>query len=116
MNLESESHMHHLNRIINEAIAAGADGIEFERNRGTLEIAIMFGNSGIGSVLKDRRVIDEVLDEIYERAGMAEKLRGRFTFSCNGEDYIVHVRQYESFGETCYELKFKTPGPKPSRR
>jgi hypothetical protein len=98
-----------LTRILEQAVDAGVDIVQLERNRGTLEIMFCSGNTGIGSVLNDRTKADNLLETIYDLAGLEKKVRGKFKITLKENEYTIQAKQYESFGETCIELKFVKP-------
>lgn len=50
-----------LQRILEDAIDAEADAVELEYVDGGLEICYMIGNTGLGRVLTDDDLIDEII-------------------------------------------------------
>lgn len=98
-----------LSQILRDAAKAGVDSVHFEWESEGLEIMFRTGNTGFGSVLSDRPKASTLLQTIIDLAGLQEKGRGKFKMTLNGNEYTIQARQYESFDETCFELKFVKP-------
>jgi hypothetical protein len=95
-----------LEAIIENAIEGNATAVELEYVDGGLEIMIMFGNSGIGTVMEDGELIEETIGMLIEKAGLEEETRGEMEWQYKGKMYRIRVQEYENFGETAYRLKF----------
>jgi len=93
-----------LQSILEEAITHGADSIELEYVAEGLEVTLMFGNSGLGSVLDDRRLAGEIIALIVERARLHKRSRGVMDWAYGGKSYRIKIEEYENFGESAFRL------------
>ena len=48
-----------------------------------------------------------VIEQIVQRAGLARKSKGKMQVKLLGKDYEVSVEEYDSFGESAFNLKLK---------
>ena len=93
-----------LQSILEGAVNAGADSVELEYVTEGLEVAYMFGNRGMGSVLKDRTLVSGIIGLIIERAKLQDKSRGVMEWASGDKMYRIKVEEYESFGESAFRL------------
>lgn len=94
--------------ILDRAVAAGADAVEFEYASGSgLEVTFMCGNTGLGEILHDRDLKSALMTSIVKSTGLRASRRGRMTTTLRGHEYTVHAESYDSFGETAFRLTFK---------
>jgi len=96
----------YLDRLLHEVVEAGADTVELERIPEGLEICFMAGGSGLGNVLKDRTLDHELVDFVVSRAGLRRRVKGQMNWNIFGKDHLITVEEYDSFGESCFRLKF----------
>jgi hypothetical protein len=97
-----------LTEILAAAVAACADAVTLEyASGGGLEVMAFAGNSGVGYVLA-RELVSQVIKSLYEEK---KKGRGKLRVPLDGQDYVVSVTTYDSFGETAHRLTFR-----PARR
>lgn len=99
--------MEKLQRIIIAAIENGADTIEMEYVMEGLEITYMIGNTGMGRVIENRDEIDEIISGLIEQANLERKSRGIMEWRYKSRK--IYVEEYESFGDTAFRLKIKSP-------
>jgi hypothetical protein len=92
-----------LGGILEEAIDAGANVVELEYVDSGLEACYMFGNMGIGTLIKPE-LEGEVISIIVKKAKLGKRLSGKMQMELNGEKHSIIVEEYESFGETAFKL------------
>ncbi|SPE63056.1 hypothetical protein SBV1_950007 [Verrucomicrobia bacterium] len=109
---ESQRATDYLNGLLHEAVESGADTVELERVPEGLEICFLAAESGIGTVLKDRALEEELFDLIIRRGKLGNRGRGKMDWNVLGEDRRITVEQYDSFGEACFRLKLDKPQPR----
>jgi hypothetical protein len=98
-----------LQSLLEEAVAGGANSIELEYVDEGLEITHVVGNSGIGSVMDDRLLAEELIGLIVERAKLQNKSRGVIDWAYRGKSYKITVAEYENFGESAFKLLLERP-------
>jgi len=94
-----------LTEILETALDSEADSVTLEYADGGLEVCFMFGNVGGGGVLVDRELEEEVVGCIVSQARLENKPRGKMKMQLRGVDHTIVVREYDSFGESAFELK-----------
>lgn len=99
----------YLDDLLHDAFEVGADTIEFERVPGGLEVCILRAGTGLGRVLKDPKFESELIELIVERAGLEERVHGKLKWKINGQDCVIAVEEYDSFGESCFRLTLGKP-------
>ena len=95
-----------LQRMLEDALKAGADAVELEYVSEGLEVSYAYGNIGIGSVITDPKVARTIIDDLIECAGLEEKTDGRMSVELLGKVRIVSVEEWDSFGESAFRLTF----------
>ena len=95
----------YLDRLLHEAVEAGADTVELERVPEGLEICFLADGSGIGTVLKDRALEAQLIELIVRRAGLEDRVKGKMNWNIFGKNCRITVEEYDSFGESCFRLK-----------
>ena len=98
-----------LQSLLEEAIADGTNSIELEYVDEGLEITHVIGNSGVGSVVDDRLLAEELIGLIVERAKLQNKSRGVIDWAYRGKSYKITVVEYENFGESAFKLLLEKP-------
>ena len=94
-------------RVLEEAIRAGADSVGLEYEDRNWIVYHNFGNTGLGAARIAKELQWDVINQIYERAGLSRKSKGKMQVSLLGKDYNVAVKTHESFGESVYHLTLK---------
>ena len=96
-------------RLLKEALEANADSIRLEYEETGLGVNFFRGQFGnlVEIIPRDRE--QEVIDVLIERAGMATKPKGRIRLELNGREHVIAVKEFQSFGETAYLLRFRKP-------
>jgi hypothetical protein len=60
---------------------------------------------GAGRIADDLK--QAVIEELVKRAGLSRKSRGKKQVTLVGKDYEITVEEYDSFGESAYNLTLK---------
>lgn len=100
-----------LQTYLEEAVEAGANAIVLEYVPEGLEVCFMFGDTGAGRVLKDSKLAGDLMQLIFDRAGLDTKPKGTMTWLVHGQPLGIAVEQYDSFGECAFRLKLKKKAP-----
>jgi hypothetical protein len=104
-----------LTELLEPAVSDGADAVTLEYQRDGLEVTFMFGNTGVGGIVCNRASGIELLNFIEKTAKLRSKLTGTMSLTLNGKEHTIYVREYDSFGETAFELRLTKPEPKKRR-
>lgn len=96
-----------LEAYLEKAVDVGATGIIFEYVPEGLEVCFMFGNSGVGTILRNRELGSSVMVLIGRRSRIGFKPRSTLSWMLRGEKRRIVVEQYDSFGETAFRLELK---------
>lgn len=97
--------------IVDRAVETGADSVSIEfAQEGGLEVIFMFGNTGFGDILVGPDLEAEVMQLIYDRAGLENQAKGVLHWTSRGRGLKILVEEYDSFGETAYTLAFPKGG------
>jgi hypothetical protein len=59
---------------------------------------------GLGAGSIPENLQQAVIDEIVQRAGLKRKSRGKMPVTLGGSEYEVIVEEYDSFGESAFNL------------
>jgi hypothetical protein len=95
-----------LQRILDLAVEERVDEILFEwASGGGLEVTWMCGNSGIGQVIEDTKLGEEVLGLIVDGAELERKISGNLHWKVQGEERAFKVETYDNFGERAFRLR-----------
>ena len=100
-------------RILGEAVQIGATRIGIEYEDRDLVVYFYSGNTGIGAPRIAEGLEQAVINEIYKRAGLARKPKGKFPVTLSGNDYEVTVEEYMSFDESAFNLTVMKRKKKP---
>lgn len=109
---QSEQAADYLDRILCQAVEAGADTVELERVPEGLEICFRAASTGIGTVLKDRKLESGLFELVVGRAGLESRAKGTMNWNIRSEDRAIAVEEYDSFGESCFRLKLGKARPR----
>jgi hypothetical protein len=106
---ETERAVEYLNRILHQAVDAGAATVELERVPEGLEISFIAGGSGSGTLLKDSELESELIELLVVRAGLEDQPKGKLKWNIHGQERAISVEEYDCFGESCFRLKLGRP-------
>jgi hypothetical protein len=90
-----------------KAVSVRASEVTLERVSEGLEVTLMFGNTGIGSVVADRNDENEMVGYICDAAKLDERDRGKFELQLCGAMHTIRVERYDLFGESAFRLKVR---------
>jgi hypothetical protein len=94
-------------RVLEEAVGTGATSVGLEYKGRELMVFHNFGNTGLGVARIPPELQQAVIEEMVNRAGLSRKSRGKMQVSLLGKDYEVIVQEYDSFGESAFNLILK---------
>ena len=104
---KSERAFQHLVRVLEEAVRAGADSVGLEREGGDLMAVQYSKSSGLALGPIPEELEQALVDEIIDRAGLADTARGEMQINLAGKDYKVIVDERDDFGETSFSFLLK---------
>jgi hypothetical protein len=94
-------------RVLEEAAGAGVNSIGLEYKGRELMVFHQAGPLGLGA----GRIADDlkqaVIEELVKRAGLSRKSKGKMQVSLLGKDYEIAVEEYDSFGESAFNLTLR---------
>ena len=90
-----------LSEFIQKAISLNADRLEIEYKDGQEWITAFCGNMGLGIGSVDSTDRDKLFEEL-------KQLRKSKRVTLLGKVYRLTFSKYESFGETVYQMRWKT--------
>ena len=90
-----------LSDFLQKAISLNADRLEIEYKDGEEWITAFRGDMGLGIGSVDSRQRDKLIEEL-------EQFRKSKRVTLLGKEYRLKFSEYESFGETVYEIQWKT--------
>src|SRR5215831_8846705 len=102
-------------RVLEEAIRAGVDSVGLEYKGRDLMVFHNFGSTGLGASRIPQELQQDVIAELVKRAGLSRKSRGKMQVRLLGKDYEAVVEEYDSFGESAYNLTLKDRKKKADR-
>jgi hypothetical protein len=94
-------------RVLEEAVRAGVNSIGLEYKGRELMVFHQAGPLGLGASRIPQEVQQDVIAELVKRAGLSRKSRGKMQVSLLGKDYEITVEEYDSFGESAFNLTLK---------
>ncbi len=94
-------------KIIELAIHEDADSVTIEYDDEGLEICNWIGTLGIGEILVDRDVEQNLIQYIVDTAKLENKTKGRILIEIDGIEYTINVEEYFNFGESAFKLLIK---------
>jgi hypothetical protein len=102
-------------RVLEEAARAGVNSIGLEYKGRELMVFHQAGPLGIGAgrIADDMR--QAVIEELVRRVGLSRKSRGKMQVTLLGRDYDITVEEYDSFGESAFNLTLKERKKKAGR-
>ena len=94
-------------RVLEEALRVGTHSVGLEYKGRDLMVFHQAGPLGLGAGRIPQELQQEVIAELVERAGLSRRSRGKMQVSLLGKEYEVVVEEYDSFGESAYNLTLK---------
>jgi hypothetical protein len=111
----SEAAFRELTRVLEDAVQAGVSAIGLEYKGRELMVFHCVGPMGLGAARIAQELQQPVIQEIVERAGLARKKKGKMQVKLLDKDYEVVVEEYDSFGESAFNLTLRERGKKTGR-
>jgi hypothetical protein len=102
-------------RVLEEAVRAAAHSVGLEYKGRDLMVFHNFGNTALGASRIPQELEQDVIEELVKKAGLSRKSRGKMQVSLLGKDYEAVVEEYDSFGESAYNLTLKERKKKAGR-
>jgi hypothetical protein len=99
-------------RVLEEAVRAGVNSIGLEYKGRDLMVFHQVGPISLGASRIPQELQQAVIAELVNRAGLSRKSRGKMQVRLLGKDYEAVVEEYDSFGESAYNLTLKEPKKK----
>jgi hypothetical protein len=93
--------------VLEEAVRAGVNSIGLEYKGRELMVFHQAGPLGLGASRIRQELQQDVIAELVKRAGLSRKSRGK--------DYEAVVEEYDSFGESAFNLTVKERKKKAAR-
>lgn len=100
-------------RVLEEAVRAGVSAIGLEYRGRELIVFHQAGPLGFGATHIPENLQQAVIEELVKQAGLARKSRGKMQITLLSKDFEVVVDEYDSFGESAYNLTLKQRKKKP---
>ncbi len=94
-------------RFLESAIQAGVDSVGLEYEGRELTVFYQRGQMGLGAGSISEDLQQAVIGDIVKRAGLKRKTRGKMPVTLLGDEYEVVVEEYDSFGESAFDLRLK---------
>jgi hypothetical protein len=94
-------------RVLEEAVRVGVTCVGLEYKGGELMVFHQTGPLGLGAGRIAQELQQEVIGELVKRAGLSRKSRGRMQINLLGKEYEAVVEEYDSFGESAFNLTMK---------
>jgi hypothetical protein len=102
-------------RVLEEAVRAGVNSIGLEYKGRELMVFHQARPLGLGAGRIPQEVQQDVIEELVQRAGLSRKSRGKMQVRLLGKEYEAVVDEYDSFGESAYNLTLKERKKKTGR-
>lgn len=102
-------------RVLEEAVRAGVSSIGLEYKGRELIVFHQSGPLGLGAARIAEDLQQAVIEELVKRAGLSRNARGRMQVTLLGKDYEAVVEEYDSFGESAFNLTLKERKKKAGR-
>jgi N-acyl-D-aspartate/D-glutamate deacylase len=88
-----------LKELVEKTLLAGGDALEIEYKDGREWVTAMRGNAGVGICSMTCEEAGPLFDELE-----ALEQKNRESIIIQGTNYVLRVREYESFGEWVYHI------------
>lgn len=106
---------HELIRVLEQAVQAGVTSIGIEWKDRELMVFPQAGPLGLGAGRIAEEMQAAVIEELVDRAGLGRKSKGRFQATLLGREFEVVVEEYDSFGESAFNLTIRESRSKANR-
>ena len=103
----SDEAFQELVRFLEGAIQAGVESVGLEYKGRDLLVFYQRGQMGIGAGSIPKNLQQAVIEEIVKGAGLERKSRRKIAVTLLGDEYEVVVEEYDSFGESAFNLTLK---------
>lgn len=104
---KSDQAFRELVRVLEEAVRAGVASIGFEYEGRELIVFYQAGNVGVGAARIPKDLQAGVIEELVNRAGLERRAKGKMSVNLMGKECEVVVEEYDSFGESAFNLTIK---------
>jgi hypothetical protein len=104
---DSPRALQELVRVLEEAVRTGVSSIGLEYKGRELIVFHQAEPLGLGATRISEDLQQAVIEELVKRAGLARKSRGKMQITLLGKDFEAIVEEYDSFGESAYNLTLK---------
>lgn len=102
-------------RVLGEAVQAGVTSLSLEYKDRELLVFYQAGNVGLGAGRIAPELQQAVIEQLVQRASLGRKAKGMMQVTNLGRDFEVIVEEYDSFGESAFNLTIKAPKRKTSK-
>ncbi len=102
-------------RVLEQAVQAGVTSLGLEWKGRELMVFHQAGPVGLGAGRIAEELQQAVIEEIVNRAGLARKPRGKMAVTLMEKDFEVVVEEYDSFGESAFNLTIREAKKKTGR-
>lgn len=102
-------------RVLEQAVQAGLTSIGIEWKGRELMVFHQAGSVGLGAARISEDLQQAVIEQLVERAGLARKPKGKMPITLLGREFEVAVEEYDSFGESAFNLTIREPKKKAGR-
>ncbi len=106
-NADKAAAFQELVRVLEPAVQAGVASIGLEYKGRELMVFHQAGPVGLGAARIAEDLQQVVIEELVNRAGLARKSKGKMQITLLGRDFEVLVEEYDSFGESAFNLNLK---------
>ncbi len=103
----SEGAFQYLVGVLEEAVHEGADSVGLEREGGDLMVVQYTKINGMALGPVPKELEQALVDEIIDRAGLADASRGEIQIFLAGRNYKVVVDERDDWGESAFSLLLK---------
>lgn len=102
-------------RVLEQAVQAGVTSIGLEYKGRELMVFHQAGPVGLGAARIAVELQQAFIEELVKKAGLTRKSKGKMQVTLVGKEFEVVVEEYDSFGESAYNLTIREPKKKASR-
>jgi hypothetical protein len=113
--MPDEAAYRELVRVLEQAVQAGVDSIGLEYKGRELMVFYQRGPLGLGAGRIAEGLKQAVIEELVKRAGLGRKSTGKFQATLLGREFEVVVEEFDSFGESAFNLTLKERKKKPGK-
>lgn len=94
-------------RVLEQAVHAGVTSIGIEWKGRELMVFYQAGPLGLGAGRIAEDMQQAVIEELVNRAGLGRRSKGKMQITLLGKEFEVAVEEYNSFGESAFNLTLK---------